>query len=342
MATKKMVNPITGLIHVCGEHDTGKTTFSLSSGFQPERTAFIDADIKGRNTLAQVLAQSRNFGLYVNLLEAFSRKLELERHQIGLDIIERMIPGAFDVLVWDTWTSFEDTFRPYVHANRKEFRAQWNGTPEMVGAIEWNVSFEYEAQIINNLLERVPLVILTTHLKDENINGKKTGRQVAAGKRTLNEKSSLRLWLRHNPDGPEPIGLVLKRPNKMIVTPNGLQPVNILPRKLKPCTWERIRKFWDEPVGNRALAADEKPDEFELSILDGILTADQRAVLKLAVLESEREEIEASFDAPLTRARELISVQPNIALPDFAKTLGVSVTEARALRAKVVPQNGEH
>lgn len=293
MATKKDAvktkNPITGLVHVTGEHDTGKTVFALSNGAQPERIAFFDDDIKGRNTVTQLKKQGFNFGLYVDLVEEFKDKREIQINERGLELIDSLKEGEYDCVVWDTWTRFESSFYAVVQKNPSRFKEFYAPMGKIKAGEMWQASFAYEAAIIDQLLAKVPLVILTTHLKDDYLNDKKTGKQIPDGKKTLNQKSNFRVWLRHNPDSPEPIGLVLKRPVKIEVTDKGIQPINILPRKLKPCTWATIIQLWNKPVGNRTLTDEEKPDEFELSILDGTLTKDQKNILRLAVLEAEQE-----------------------------------------------------
>ena len=314
MANKKDVektkNPITGLVHVTGDLDTGKTLFALSCGAQPERIAFFDDDIKGRNTVTQLKKQGFNFGLYVDLVDEFKDKREVQIHERGLELINNISEGEYDCVVWDTWTRFESSFYAVVKKNPNRFREFYAPMGKIAAGEMWQASFAYEAQVIDSLLAKVPLVILTTHLKDDYINDKKTGKQIPDGKKTLNQKSNFRVWLRHNPDGPQPIGLVLKRPVKLEVTTHGIEPINILPRKVKPCTWERIIQFWNKPVGNRALTDEEKPDEFELSILDGTLTRDQKNILRLAVLEAEQEAQDGQLgmaDDKIEQAKQLIA-----------------------------------
>lgn len=290
---RKTRNPITGLVHVTGEHDTGKTVFALSNGAQPERIAFFDDDIKGRNTVTQLKRQGFEFGLYVDLVDVFKDKREIEINEAGQALIDAIKPGEFDCVVWDTWTRFESSFYAVVQKNPTRFKEFYAPMGKIKAGEMWQMSFAYEATIIDALLAKVPLVILTTHLKDDYLNDKKTGKQIPDAKKTLNQKSNFRVWLRHNPDSPEPIGLVLKRPVKLEATDSGIMPINILPRKMKPFTWERVIKYWNTPVGNRPLTEDEKPDEFELSILDGTLTNDQKNILRLATLEAEKEMDEA-------------------------------------------------
>lgn len=339
MTTKKQVaqeqtftNPITGLIHVTGEHDTGKTVFALSCGVQPARMVFVDDDIKGRATVNQLRAQGMEFGKYVDLTAAFREKREIERHEIGLKLINDIEPGQYDAIIWDTWSNFEATFYPVVAKDPKRFREFYAPMGQIASGERWAVSFQYEAQVIGDLLNRVPLVILTTHLKNENVNGKQTGRMIPDAKKTLNQKSNFRVWLRHNPDGPEPIGLVLKRPVKLVANEHGLHPVNILPRKMKPFTWERILHYWNEPVGNRPMTADEKPDEYELSILDGVLTSDQKNILKLAIIESERERAEGFSVEPdyaeAVRAKRAEGMDDE----DIAESLSLNYAQIKAVK----------
>ena len=327
-------NPITGLVHVTGEHDTGKTIFALSNGAQPERIAFFDDDIKGRDTVNQLKRDGMNFGLYVDLVAEFANKREVEINQAGMSLIDSIQLGQFDCLVWDTWTRFESSFHAVVQKNPNRFREFYAPQGKIKAGEMWQVSFAYEAQILNQLLAKVPLVILTTHLKDNYINDKKTGNQIPDAKKTLNQKSNFRVWLRHNSDSPQPIGLVLKRPVKLTVAANGIEPINILPRKMKPCTWERIVNFWNNPIGNRALTEDEKPDEFELSILDGTLTRDQKNILRLAVLEAEQEAqqpelVEPSNDDKLAQAKTML--EGGQSAKDVAVELGLKISDlARA------------
>jgi hypothetical protein len=299
-----------GVIHVAGEQDTGKTMFAFSCGAQPEDIAFVDDDIKGVAVVEQIRSQNKGLGYYCNLVEKSYLMTELDFHKAGLEIIsdlEKLVKTRgkkFEALIWDTWTRFEDSFHPWIVTYPQQFRKYWSPNGTIKGAEQWNESFKYEAQVINRLQGVARMVILTTHLKPENIAGRKTGKNIPAAKKTLEQKSLLRVYLRHNNDGPEPVGLILKRVSRQIVTDSGIDIVSILPRKMKPFTWERIRYYWDNPVGSRSLEDDEKPNEFELSILDGTLTEDQKEIMRMqdnppAVVEEETvisDEIAAKMD----------------------------------------------
>lgn len=294
-------NPVLfhGIIHVTGEPDAGKTMFAFSSGAMPENTAFIDDDIKGVMTVEQINEQGHKLGYYRNLFSEGEGLKEISFHKKCLEIIDELIVASeergskFDVLIWDTWTRFENTFHPYVNMNPTQFRSRWSPKGDIKGAEEWKESFNYEASILNRLQKAAKLIILTTHLKPENIAGRRTGKMIPDCKLPLAQKTLLRAYLRHNPDGPEPIGLILKRISRQKVTDHGIQIVSVLPRKMKPFTWLEIRRYWEDPVGNRPLTSDEMPDEYELSILDGTLTEDQKMIMRLhdiPPLNSDEEE----------------------------------------------------
>jgi len=279
-----MKNPITGIINPTGEPDSGKTWFAFSSGASPERTAFIDDDVKGSAIVEEIKASGHSIGFYRNLVKESRGMRELDFHNLCLNIIEEIQPGKYDVLIWDTWTRFENSFHPVVASNPSRFKQFYSSMGSIKGAEQWNASFDYEASILSQLTEKAPLVILTSHLKKD-----MSKRDVAESKKPLVQKSRMRVWLRHSPDTPEPTGLVLKRLSKAIVTENGMKPINVTHRKIHPFTWENLLKYWENPVGNVSPESDGQLTEFELSILDGILTKDQKDVLRLAVIEAERE-----------------------------------------------------
>lgn len=283
-----MTNPITGLIHVTGEPDTGKTTFALSTGFAPQEIVFFDDDLKTQAIADMLEEQGNPIGVYRNLTKMSLGKREIDFHNLVISEIDKLPHGKFKVFVFDTWTRFENTFQPIVQKSPMKFREYYSSMGAIKGAEMWKASFDYEAAVIDKMMQVAPLVILITHLKDQSIGAVKTGKEVPDCKKPVVEKSRIRLWLRHNPEGPEPIGLILKRLSKVEVGPSGIVPVNVLPRKINPCTWERILGYWENPIGNRQPDDREYPNDFELSILDGVLTEDQKDVLHINRMESDR------------------------------------------------------
>ena len=210
---------------------------------------------------------------------------EIEFHDLVMSELDKLEGKSFKVLIFDTWTRFENTFHPVVQKDPMRFKQFYSPRGDIKGAEIWKASFDYEAIVIDRLLQIAPLVILSTHLKDHNIGAVKTGAQVPDCKKPQ--------WWKNQEFGfgfviilmDRPIGLVLKRLSKVEVGTQGIVPINVLPRKINPCTWPRILEYWDKPIGDNEPSADEVPNAFELSILDGVLTADQKddglIVLKL-------------------------------------------------------------
>lgn len=322
-----MNNPITGLIHVTGEPDTGKTTFALTCGFAPQEIVFFDDDLKTQ-AIADLLAQQgAPFGAYYNLTKLGLGKRELDFHDLVIRLIEELPKdGRFKALIFDTWTRFENTFQPVVQKNPTRFKEFYSPMGAIKGAEMWKASFDYEAAVIDRLMQAAPLVILVTHLKDQSIGAVKTGKEVPDCKKPVVEKSRLRLWVRHNPAGPAPIGLALKRLSRVVAGPGGIQAVNVLPRKLNPATWERLLYYWENPIGERQPEPEEYPNAFELSILDGVLTEDQKDVLHINRLEAEK--LPAPALAPASIPAPAAAPAPSITLEQLVEQYGVEAVMA--------------
>jgi hypothetical protein len=286
-AYRKSTNPIAGIINVTGEPDSGKTVFAFTSGAVPERTAFYDDDVKGNAIVQDIKDSGRTLGIYHNLVRETDGMRELDLHKYCMSLLDEIEAGQIDVLIWDTWTRFENTFQPVVHANPTKFKQFYSPMGAIKGSEEWNASFHYESSVLAKMAELVPLVILTSHLKN---NMQKVA--VAESKKPLIQKSRMRVWLRHNPSSPEPVGLFLKRLSKMDFDSGSMKPINVTHRKMTPCTWERLIYYWNNPVGNSKPSPEEELNEFEVSILDGVLTRDQKNILELARIEAEREQKE--------------------------------------------------
>jgi hypothetical protein len=300
--------------------------FAFSCGAQPEDIAFVDDDVKGKSTVDNIKAEGKDLGCYVDLRSRGTGKKELEFHQLCLSVIDELKAQVekrgkpFDVLIWDTWTRFENTFHPYIVTYPTKFRQYWSPNGAIKGAEQWKESFRYEGEVLASLLNIAGLVILTTHLKPENISGRRTGKLIPDCKPPIINMSVLRVYLRHNSDGPAPVGLILKRPAKQTITEDGIEIVSVLPRKMKPFTWSEIRRYWKNPVGDRQMSKEELPDDWELSILDGTLTADQKKIWEAQEGLTEDPEEAPVFPAEIVdRARELKA--GGSPLPTIVKTI---------------------
>lgn len=327
------VPPFIGIIHATGEPDTGKTMFGLTvPGVTAADLVFIDCDVKGKTTKGDADAAGVQFFYYADLAD------DIRTQKVGKPIdfyghvdhmlteIESLIqtrgygPKA---LLFDDWIPFENAINAFADTQVTAISDLRGG--QATASFAWPYKRVIYAQQFLRLLNIAPVVTITTHIKEK---WGSPGVLQAKGQEPLTEKSILRIWFRHNPSGmPQPVGLVLKRVNRTMYTDDGIKPVNVLPRKLTPCTWENITYFLANPVGNRRPLPEELPDEFELSILDGTLTNDQKNALKASA--------RSSADAAADEVSSFLAstVPPDLAITDLPK-------EARRLRAEgmVLPQ----
>ena len=284
-----------GIVHICGEHDTGKTLMAIGA-CHPSRVAFFHNDVKAPGIAAS------EFGFYDDLVAKNLTYLQTKDH--FLEEIDKFKPGQFDGIVIDTWTRIEDALINYGKLNATKFRE--NQTMAAGQTYRWGQEWQegrwYEASIISKLSQLAPYVCLVTHLKDHYLAGKKTGKEVPASSETMDRVCNLRVWLRHNPDSGVPIALVLKRPSLTTITENGLEVINYLPRRIRPLpeeksVWDAIDRYKANPVRATDLFDYEIPTKFELSILDGILTEDQKEIWRANKVEAEKQaEIEKSLE----------------------------------------------
>ena len=270
-----------GLIHVCGKHDTGKTTFALNCGAPAERICFFDSDIKGDSVVKQLKDAGKQFGAYYDVVAETKGMLEVDRHIWYKDKINSLPDNKFDCIIFDTWETFADTMHPYVESHMPEFRKKWSPMGTIKGAQQWQSSFVYEADFFSTLLSKAPLIIAVTHMKSHVIGGVRTGKVVPSAKKGLIAKATLRVWLLPS-QTQYPDALILKRIGKVTETENGIETVQVLPRKVKEFTWDKIRHYMENPVGSRELTEDEIPNRDEISIIEGSLNDEERKVLEIA------------------------------------------------------------
>ena len=142
---------ITGVVHICGPHDVGKTTLAFECGADPARMCFVDSDVKGRATVDQIRADHGDLGMYVDFTTETAGMTQLQVFDHGKNLIEnRVQPDAFDVVIWDTWTGYASVMKPFVRANRHLFRhpKDWAPKGSMAGGQEWKEAQGMEAEHI--------------------------------------------------------------------------------------------------------------------------------------------------------------------------------------------------
>jgi hypothetical protein len=338
--SEKRVPVISGLIHVTGEPDTGKTTFTLATGVEPEKICFFDNDLKTQAVADDLAESGHPFGYYVNLVRGFAQykyASPIAFHDYVVELLDAILAQKkgnvypFQVFVFDNWSRMEDGIRAYSLKVMPQISSLTPGQIRNMSQLTWPYTYAYYAEFLDKLLSIAPTVFLVTHIRAKYIGSKKTDQIEARGQRPLIEKSTMRVWMRHNPDSPAPIGLILKRPQKMVFEGGALLPVSILPRRVKPCTWEKIEEYWRSPIGNTTPSPEEVPDEFELSILDGTLTEDQKVSLRLALVSAEQEDAEeaALLQAMGEELKERVQAMraEGMSPPVIAKELDITVAE---------------
>lgn len=284
-----MYNP-KGIFHITGEPDTGKTIAALGA-YHPKNTCYIFDDVK----LPPIAIEE--FGHFINLVDELGNLKLLEFYQELSKQLESL--PQYDCIVFDTWSRYGKAIRYYAKQNPYQFRER--ETFSKMGAIkgmeEWSETHRIEANVISQLSQKCNALFLVTHIKEKIIAGAKTGSYIPDCGKSFDKVCNMRLWLRHNPNGGVPIALVLKRISKIEIGKNGIKPVNVLPRKITPSNnhlsvWDGINYYWDNPYGNREPNENEIPTPFELSILDGILTDDQKQYWQAELVAKQQQEKE--------------------------------------------------
>jgi len=245
--------------------------------------------------------------------------------------LDALPDGKFELIIFDSFTQLEAGIADFTEAHITEMSNITPGQVKSMSQLTWPAKRIMYGRVLDAFLEKAPTVILTTHLKDKWIGNVRTDAQIPQCQKPLTEKASLRVWLRHNPVGEAPIGLVLKRISKSIwdEKQGKIIPVSVLPRKLDPCTWDVINHYIDNPLEEKVIST---PNEFELSILDGILTDDQRMMLRAALEREQQAEIIAIQEEEETQ-REVIDkmLEDGSTIKEVAKELGVSVAQVRGM-----------
>ena len=296
-----------GIIAVSGMPDTGKTTFALECGAPPSKICFIDDDVKGKSTALELENSDNPFGMFVNLTEETDGMLETEFHKYVLDLIDSIKEGKFEVIIFDNFSRFEASFQPWVLTHQKDFRRNWSPMGQIHGAEIWLESFDYESIILDKMQKKAPLIILTSHMKKENVNGRYTGKWIPKVKTPIIQKSLFRVILRRSDDGsPVPTGIILKRISKKTVTDKGIRVINIMPTKIPHLDWDKIREYYNNPVGDRPPTPEEVLTDHEMALLDSsVLTEDQKMVMKFAMEAAKQDEEEEGEERLRSQMQEM-------------------------------------
>jgi hypothetical protein len=300
------MNKIKGIVAVISNYGVGKTTFALECRYHPRDIIFINDDVKEPFDNEDDGLKEQDFGLYVNLVSQSSDKTKLlEFHQHCNNLIETLPESK--VIIWDTWTQYQATFPAYVKANLNQFRnpKEWSAMGKIKSGEIYNDAYRYEGLWLTKLKSKCELLILTFHLKQHYMNGVAVPNKFKPGHdRAIEKYADMRIWLTPNLESQVPTGLVLKNISRRQVTEQGIQTSQVLPLKISHCNWNKLLYYWNTPLGDRELEEYERPNSFELSLIEGTLTPEDKRLYEASLSLVEKQEAEQEKERLLLEQRQ--------------------------------------
>lgn len=311
-----MTNPIKGMVAVISNYGVGKTTFALECGYHPSDIIFVNDDVKEPFDDEDDGIKEEDFKEYIDLIRVTKGKKTLDFHDYCLLAIDHL-PEA-KVIIWDTWTQFQSTFPVYVQAHMDHFREpnEWSANGRIKSGERYQEAARYEGAILSGLKEKCDLLVLTFHLKQFYLdNNPVPGKFKPGHDKAIEKYADLRVWLTPNPDDPAPIGLVLKNIAKRKITDIGIRTSQVLPLRLETCNWDEIWRYWENPLGDK-LPSDEfgeRPNEFELSLISGTLTPEDKRLYEASLSLSEKKENNERVNMLMLRQSQKKAIKEYIA-----------------------------
>jgi hypothetical protein len=346
--------PVRGVVSIFGGHDSGKTSAALGANGNPETTHFIDSDLKGGATAQQLREAGVQFGGYYDMTPHFSGMKPTENYAVKFRETIFGLPEHTDLIVVDNWQPVYESLRMHVDNNRPSFKdiIKWSPNSTINNGLVSKVARRLEEALLQELSRRSKLVIVTHHLKDRYVQNVVVGKVPEASK-LFDRVCVMRIWLRHNPASPVPIILFPKRPNKPMLVDGQLRFENYLPRRAVPLQtersiWDTIERYHADPIGNRLPSPNETPNEYELAMMAGVLSADAKRTLETALAlasvartaEIDDDPESTSMPADINAANDLVSIPLDTRVEDLqaegkslAEMMGILNKEGR----KVTP-----
>jgi len=267
------------MIAITSDYGIGKTTFALECGYEPKDMIFVNDDVKETGFESQ-------FGQYVNLIPMSKGMTILDFHNQCIKMIDKM--KKHKVIIWDTWTQFANTLYFHVVDNPDKFRTkrQYAGTSAIVAGRMYQDAYRLEGTIISTLKSKCDLLILTFHLAPLFIDNVAIPDRYKPGHdKAISKYADLRIWLTPNPDSQMPTGLVMKNISKRTIEKGkGIRTKQVLPLRLERCNWDTILNYWKNPIGDAKRGEMERPNEFELSLISGTLTPENKRMYQAGVV----------------------------------------------------------
>jgi len=304
-------------IHVTGPRGVGKTLFTLTTGADPKRTIVLDGEAS-----AQSYNQQLGLGAYHNLIPETAEIYgddcsDIQYFTYVQSILESLEPGKFDVLVLDNILRFENGLVAYVKENHQKYgytKGQMSGMPALI----WGPIKVLYQNLVVSWCSKVKMAIVTTPIGEVWAHAKPTGVKAPKGKDVLEWLTDLRIWLQFQQGKRQPVGLVLKdRVSKLTVLPSGeVEVVPVLPRRICPCTWAKIREYMANPADPNHPRPEEQLTDEEWRILNGFLPKDKLLQLEVAKLELQAEILaqrESKEEEPTLPAQAVPAKPTNVA-----------------------------
>lgn len=297
-----MIKVLKGIYQVTGETGVGKTSFALGRpDVRPQEIAVFNFDVKPYPDLPY-----KHYGSYLHILQDITKSKP--EHALVEAVLNdfKSIKGA-KVVIMDSWEIFAKSWTSYFLERAGKYK-QVIGGGTFAQMSKLGHAPKVEVSMLDELMTQlgVETIFIINHLQDEyespdgSDKGVKTGRKVPEASKRLEQKSSGRFWLKHNPEHSCPIAVVLKDPGShTYIEGRGIVPARLFPDRLSPralgdiagkdvSIWDIITHYLNDPVGSRVLYDFEQATPDEFAMMSGSLTETQRRVWennqKLALL----------------------------------------------------------
>lgn len=282
-----------GVIHTTGSKGSGKTTLNLQVANLKD-IALFHSDVKYPGV------DPKEFGLFIDLQKLADGKKLFELREAVLAELGKIKIGQYQAIIFDTWTRIGEAFRNWVVAHPNEMREKdafvMRHNAQVIGSQTWRDAYEYEAHIIWKIhsLTNNGFLGLITHTKEESQANAKTGRDIPDASKTLYQVANWQVWLIRNGRG-LPTVVSMKPLGEAKAVDGRYKMVNILPDRFDcqpedESVWDAVDRYRQNPFGNRAPRPDEIPSEFELSIIRGTMTKEQKEIWKANLAAQVKEE----------------------------------------------------
>ncbi len=329
---------------VTGPYGCGKSTFTLGTGASPERTLVIDFE-KSQSSFAAQLPLK-----YVDMQAEMAKAYPNGYRMIDLyarvtRIVDEVPEGLYDVLILDNASPMEDAVTAYVEAHPSDF----GHTPQQynsMSGLKWGDVKVLYGQVLTRWGSKFKMIFIVVHLRDKWVGnqvqkdhfGKPI--QEPKGKETLDQLSSLFVWLEHGPNGipsakvlkcrvdrkvwvPDPANAPADIPTKYLDPLNGepgIVSVPVLPLRLPQCTWPAIRDYMRHPADLANPKPGEMPSEQQLS-------EDDRLKLRAMIADKEAEKA----------AVEKLKIEQTAGIPVRVTPIGASPVAPNAAKPVEAP-----